>query len=85
MAERWGTLILLLFKLPVPVFAETVNRQREEVPDEKQRRSSGAQKTFLNIIQMDNHFFSNGGRENDGLVKTSNSPVLFRAHRSLEM
>lgn len=44
MVGRWETLILLLCELPASVCTETVDQQREEVQDEKQRRSAGAKK-----------------------------------------
>lgn len=41
------------------VYAETVDRQREEVQDEKQNRSAGAEKQIIlsHVIQMEKLFF----------------------------
>lgn len=59
MAGRWETLILLLCELPAPACAETVDQQRQEVLDEKQKEVHGLKKKkiFLYVFQIEKPFF----------------------------
>lgn len=73
MAGRWETLILLLCELPAPACAETVDQQRQEVLDEKQKEVHGLKKKKDFFVCVSNReafffFFLNGGQENYAFV-----------------